>query len=615
MAKLVGTAGHVDHGKTSLIRALTGIDADRLPEERSRGMTIDIGFAYMDLPDVGRVSVVDVPGHEKFISNMLVGAQGIDVALLCVAADAGVMPQTREHVQILELLPVQRLIVALTRSDLVDAETLELAKLDVDELLSKTRFSGAPMVAVSSVTGEGLDDLRAALVAWLREPKPTSKLAWLMPIDRVFSVKGHGVVVTGTLANGSVSVGAEAQIMPGDLRARVRSLHSHEEPMDTAESGRRVAMNLGGVKSEDLMRGMLIGQPGTLFETEMCDAKVQWVEQVKHATRVRVSMGSDEVIGKVYLNDQDPELVQLRFERPTAASLHLPLIIRRYSPPDVLAGGYVTTPLAQKRKRSESVQPINTEADLSSRILEALGAEIGGLDSPTLVRRSGSALEALSPQLDALVKEGKIVGFAGLWFTPQTLSASLDQFTTALAELHSQKPMLPNQPKEWVVKAAGFSWSGKPLDRLLATMHDQGKIVVSGAGVHLPDFRIALNQKQSDLLARVVTCLDAAGVSTPSVTELSALVPAPIQAVEEILRLGIAADLVLRLDENVFYSKAALTTIREGLMARFGTEPFTVADCRDHWQTSRKYVVPLLEYFDGQGFTIRQGDQRVVRNR
>jgi selenocysteine-specific elongation factor len=262
MAKLIGTAGHVDHGKTTLIHALTGIDADRLPEEKRRGMTIDVGFAYLDFPEIGRVSIVDVPGHEKFIHNMLVGAHAIDVALLCVSADAGVMPQTREHFEILRLLPVDQMVVAMTRADLADEDTRSLVQLDIEELLGGTRFEGSPIVSVSAISGEGLDVLRNQLWEALGRTVAAEDGHWYLPIDRVFGVKGHGCVVTGTLSQGTVKVGDQAVIEPGQIEVRVRSLHSHDNALQTSERGKRTAINLGGIKLEDVHRGMVVGAPG-----------------------------------------------------------------------------------------------------------------------------------------------------------------------------------------------------------------------------------------------------------------------------------------------------------------------------------------------------------------
>lgn len=613
MAKLIGTAGHVDHGKTTLIQALSGIDADRLPEEKKRGMTIDIGFAYVDLPKSGRASIVDVPGHEKFLTNMLVGALGIDVALLCVAADAGVMPQTREHLQILELLPVNDLIVALTRSDLVDEETLELATLDVNEFLDSTRFKGAPIIPVSAAAGTGVAELLAALDDVLSRPAVEATGPWYMPIDRVFSVKGHGAVVTGTLAQGKVRPGDSATIQPGNLQARVRTIHSHEESLEFGECGRRIALNLNGVKTEELRRGMLIGKPGAVFETSLFDAVVRTVGDIKHAMRVRVSVGAEEAIGKVFLNDSDKSLVQVRTEEPLACALKQPVIIRRYSPPDVLAGGRITVPHAQPRKKSQEVRSISSELDPKEAILETLAVEPMGLDTAEVCRRVGRSAQELGAVFEDLIKENRTLGFAGLWFVPHQFESSAAKFEAALDKLHSEKPAMGHIPREAVVAAAGLKWGGKPLDRIVTHLVQTGRLAAQGTGIRLSSFEIRLSDKQEAFLSRVIALLDAEEVNVPNVKELAARVPAPTQAIEEILKLGVSAGRIVRIEDTIYYSKSSLKSIADGIRAQFGESGFTAAECRDLWQSSRKYVIPLLEYFDSIGFTVRVGDQRMVK--
>jgi selenocysteine-specific elongation factor len=382
MAKLIGTAGHIDHGKTTLIRALTGIDADRLPEEKARGMTIDIGFAYLDLPEHGRVSIVDVPGHEKFLRNMLVGALGIDVALLCVSADEGVMPQTREHLQILLLLPVQQLVVALTRCDLADADTLALAAEDVNALLEPTRFKGAPIIPVSALQMQGIDALRSELLRALSSRmsgSTDSAEPWYLPIDRAFSVKGHGCVATGTLAQGIVRAGDIAFLEPGHVEVRVRAIHSHGDALEAIEKGRRTALNLSGVRLEDVHRGMALGAPGALFETQVFDAKMHWLETPKHASRVRVSIGSEEAIAKVYVG-ADPEVVQFRCEASMACAMNQPLIVRQYSPPGLMGGGRVVVPQGRIRKKGE-VATVIKASDPMEAVVQAIGDSIQGMST------------------------------------------------------------------------------------------------------------------------------------------------------------------------------------------------------------------------------------------
>lgn len=611
MARLIGTAGHVDHGKTTLVHALTGIDADRFPEEKARGMTIDVGFAYVDLPNLGRVSIVDVPGHEKFIHNMLVGALGIDVALLCVAADEGVMPQTREHVEILRLLQVERMVVALTRADLADADTRALATDEVRELLADA-YADAPIVPVSAHTGEGLDALRDALVAALQGAERVRSGPWYLPIDRAFGVKGHGAVVTGTLAQGKVKVGDRGFLEPGHIEVRVRSIHSHGDQLEVSEQGKRTALNLGGIKLEDVHRGMAIGEPGALFESSCVDAEVRWTVSPKHGLRIRVSIGAEEVIGKVFLSDQDPDVVQLRLESPVAVALHQPLIIRRYSPMELMGGGKVVVPQAKVRKKSEAPQVIQAETD-SDAICKALGTSPDGLMTDELCRLLGKSPQALGDVFETLTSEGAVLGFAGRWMTRPGFEAGRAKLMHALAELHDASPATALQPKDKVVALAGLPWSGKPLDRILATLAQAGDIIVEGTGIRVASFRLRLSEKQRTFLDRVKAALEDAGSNVPAPQEIARSLNVPPQAVEEILRLGVEAREIVRLEEGIFYTEKQIEGFKKLLQAFGG--PFPASRFRDEIGSSRKYVIPLLEHLDATGFTLRQGDNRVVRGK
>ncbi len=614
MARLIGTAGHVDHGKTTLIRALTGIDADRLPEERARGMTIDIGFAYADLPGIGRVSIVDVPGHERFLTNMLVGALGIDVALLVVAADESVMPQTREHFQILELLPVQKMVVALTRCDLANRETRDIARAEIESLLAKTRFADAPLLEVSATTGEGLEALRAALAQALEAPSESGAGPWYLPIDRVFTVKGQGVVVTGTLARGQVQDGERAVLMPAGRVVRIRSVQSHGEAAPSSEKGRRTALNLGGVKLEDVERGMAVGAPGALFSTRVLDCRIRWLVAPKHGLRVRVSVGADEAMGKAFLNDGDPELVQLRLERPIACALGQPLIVRRYSPAELLGGGHVVVPQAKIRRKSEQLVTVEGTGSDEEAILTLLAGNEQGMPTDDIARHLGQTAQSLGEVLESLLKAKKLFGFSGLWYDKAAFVAAAGRFLKALGELHAEQPTQALASRDKVAGRAGLKWTGKPFDRILAALTQSGKLHLSGTGVRLPSFQIALSAKQRAFLDRVVGTLDAAGANPPSSQDLANLVHAPVQAVDEILRLGVEAGAVVRVAEGIYYSPSQLEVLQAQARKLGAKGPFTAAEFRDAVGTSRKYAIPLLEYFDARRVTVRVGDRRMVQS-
>jgi selenocysteine-specific elongation factor len=616
MAKLIGTAGHVDHGKTTLIKALTGIDADRLPEEKKRGMTIDVGFAYLDLPVHGRVSIVDVPGHERFITNMLVGALGIDVALLCVAADEGVKPQTREHLQILELLPVDKLVVALTRADLADAETQELAGLEVSELIAQSRFKEAPILPVSAQTGQGIEELRGLLDLALGEAvkRPNSDGIWYLPIDRVFTVKGHGCVVTGTLARGQIKVGDQAFLEPGHVEVRVRGVQVHEASVPQSEAGQRTGVNLANVKEEDVRRGMSLGAAGALFTTRMIDAKIRWSVPVKHGQRVRVSLGAEEAIGKAFFSEHDQEVVQLRLETQVAAAMDQPLIIRHYSPPELLGGGRVVVPVARARRRKERAVVIEEE-DLPTGILRVVADNPNGVPTDEVCRILGKSPQALGDSFELLAKQGRLRGFAGLWFSEQGFRAGSERYLAGLRQAHERQPNRASVARELGVQASGLTWAGKPLDRIIAALGAEGALQVFGSNVRAKDFTVQLPARQRQLLDRVKAALEAEVVNVPNPHDLSRNLGLPPQAVDEILKLGLQAGELVSLGEGVFYTPDQIERLKELVREAAKGQPFAASAIRDALGTTRKYVIPLLEHFDAIRFTARQGDNRVIQSR
>jgi selenocysteine-specific elongation factor len=613
MAKLIGTAGHVDHGKTTLIKALTGIDADRLPEEKQRGMTIDVGFAFLDLPGHGRVSIVDVPGHERFVTNMLVGALGIDVALLCVSCDEGVKPQTVEHLQILELLPVEQLVVALTRCDLADADTRELAALDVEDLVSASRFASARVVLVSAFTGEGLDELRSALGSALTEAtRPEDMSApWYLPIDRVFTVKGHGCVVTGTLAQGRVRLGEAAVLQPGGVEVRVRGVQTHGETAEASERGKRTALNLSGVKVEDVQRGMAVGAAGAVFESTILDARLRLVEPLKHAQRVRVSLGAEEVIAKAFLSETEPEVVQLRLETPVAVALNQPLIVRRYSPPEVLGGGRVLVPQARPRRRKDAFQSVQAGDDAGA-ILNILGHSKEGVPTEEICRQMGKTPQALGKTFEELLSAGRVQGFAGLWFSEEGWLEAREALLDGLRRAHEAQPTFATLPREKAVQMAGLPWKGKPLDRIVAALDEAGAVHAFGTNLRLPEFQVQLPTRQRQLLDGLREALEAAPVNTPTMMELSKSLGVPPQAVEEILKLGQQAGEVVIFEGGVYYTPKQLESLAERVREIAAGKPFGPSDLRDALGSSRKYIIPLLEHFDSQRITVRVGDKRVM---
>jgi selenocysteine-specific elongation factor len=612
MALLIGTAGHVDHGKTSLIRALTGIDTDRLPEEKARGMTIDIGFAAIDLPGLGKVSIVDVPGHEKFVTNMLVGALGIDVALLCVSADEGVMPQTREHFEILGLLPVNQMVVALTRADLADEDTQALARQDVAELLEGSRFAGSPIIATSVESGSGIAALRTALVKALSDAKAKPTGPWYLPIDRAFTVKGHGLVITGTLAQGTVKVGDRAVLMPGQFEARIRKIHCHDEERQEAHAGQRTALNLGGINKELVHRGMAIGEPGALVESTRIDARVEWMKPPDHGKRVRVSIGAEEAMARAFLNDHDSNLVQLRLETSVACAPGQPLIIRQYSPPVLLGGGSVTVANAVVRRKSEQTIQLG-ETSVSGQIVEIVERSPKGAATEDICRLLGRTPQALGTTFESLVEANKLVGFAGVWYTPNQVHEMANHLVNALSKAHESEPTKAYLNREQVLDLAGIALRGKPLDRFLSFLAGDGRIILNGTMLKSSEFQVRLSGRQEELLTRVENVVESAGWGTPPNRDIARQLGVPTQAVDDIFRLGREAGRLVLLEDGIVYTVRQIGKLKEWTATTFGDRAFAAAEFRDQLGTSRKYAIPLLEHLDSIRFTIRSGDTRIIR--
>jgi selenocysteine-specific elongation factor len=616
MAYLLGTAGHVDHGKTTLLAALTGIDADRLPEEKARGMTIDLGFAWIDLPQVGRVSIVDVPGHERFIKNMLAGASGVDVALLCVASNEGVMPQTREHFQILRLLEARSVIVALTKCDVTTEEEQEIAELDVRDLLAGTPYENAPIQRVSAQTGQGVEELKSLIANTLLSlgDRPMSEKDWFLPIDRVFTVAGHGTVVTGTLARGKLRVGAEAEVLPGNLRARVRSIQVHGQPADEVEAGRRTAINLTGVKKEDLHRGQAVAAPGCLAETQILNVRLTPVAELKHGQRIRLHIGSGEFIGKLFLFDNAPGFGQLRLEEPIACARGQRAVLRRYSPPDLLAGAEVVTPNATKRRKNDraamELLARHEEGDDSERTYAELLRHPSGVETSDVCEALGATAQALGDSFERLLNQGRVKSFAGMWVAAEHLDEVARVVKDALARLHAQHPTRPAIPKSDLLAETKLRWSPKAFDRLIQHLDEMGAVALYAGDVRLPEFRVQLSDKQEKLLERVLCAMEEAGAAAPSVTDLAIALRVPPQAVEEMIRLGLSAGKLVKVDEGLIYSTNTIEQLKQ--KAREIGPRFTAAAFRDATGSSRKYAIPLLEYFDSIRFTRRVGDERVI---
>ena len=615
---VIGTAGHVDHGKSTLVLALTGIDPDRLAEEKAREMTIDLGFAWLTL-DGQEVGVIDVPGHRDFIENMLAGVGGIDLALFVIAADEGIMPQTREHLAILDLLQVPRGVIALTKTDLVDdPEWLELVPLEIADTMQGMALAGAPIVPVSARSGQGLDKLREVLSASLHEIPPPPDLGRpRLPIDRVFTLSGFGTVVTGTLLDGRLRVGDEVEVQPGGLAGRVRGLQTHKTKRDTALPGNRVAVNLSGIDREALGRGQVVAARGVVRPTLRLDAHYRHLPDadapLAHNAEVKLFLGAAEVtararvIGGEHIPPGAEGWLQLALVEPVAAVRGDRFILRRPSPGATLGGGRVLDPRPGRRHRRFRPDVVARFQALDrgapDELLLAALARAGALPAATLLERAGLSADEGPPALDSLVAGGQIrvIGKTLVW--PAHWQELRERAASELTRYHTEAPLRPGMEREELRARLQLS------PPLFAALRDEllamGAVVEAGPLLRLPDHAVRFSSEQEAAVARLRALCAAQGVNSPSVKECKALVGDALYFA--LVDLG-----QLRpLNDEVVYATPVYTDLiarLEGHLRQHGA--ITAADARDLLGTSRKYAIALLEHLDELRLTRRVGDRR-----
>ncbi len=633
---IVGTAGHIDHGKTALVRALTGIDADRLPEEKRRGITIDIGFADLDLGDV-RIGFVDVPGHERFVKNMLSGAHGIDAVALVIAADESVMPQTREHFDICRLLDVRKGLVVITKKDLVDEDLLALVRAEAQELVAGSFLEGAPLVAASSRTGEGIEELRKALrEVGLQVPARSSELVTRLPIDRAFTMRGFGAVVTGTLIAGEIGEGDELELLPAQARVRVRGVQVHGAPVGHAIAGQRTAVNLSGVDAATVERGMVLAPPARLRLTQIIDAHVQVLPGAPRALRsrqrVRVHIGAAEVLARIRVLEEGGEIkpggggfAQFRFESPIVGILRDHFIIRSYSPPQTIAGGLILDPFAVKhrgREASLARAKLSTlmDADRAAQLsifVEKAGRQ--GLRRAELAAHTGWRDEVLDAALQEAQRGGAVVDAEGAFVSRTDFDQLKRLVTEEVAAHHRLEPLSRGLARE-TLRERHFAHAAPEVFRaVLAHLEKEGAVVsekeVVRAHAHAP----SLSDKDAALRERLEKVYRDAGLEAPSVGEALARAGAPASAREhgrKILQLLIDAGVLLRVEGDLFFHRAALEQLarrlREYALRHEPERAIDVGAFKELAGVTRKYAIPLLEYLDRRRITRREGDRRII---
>ncbi len=630
---VIGTAGHVDHGKSTLVKALTGIDPDRLKEEKIRQMTIDLGFAWLTLPNGEEVGIVDVPGHIDFIKNMLAGVGSIDAVLFVVAADEGVMPQTREHLAILDLLGVSHGIVALTKTDLVDEEWLALVEEDVREALRATTLANAPILPVSATTGQGISALLDALADLLaRTPPRPDRGRPRLPIDRVFTVTGFGTVVTGTLLDGCLHVGQEVEILPQGLRARVRGLQTHKRQREMAVPGSRVAVNLSGVEKDQIRRGDVLTLPDLFRATTLVDVQLHVLQDAGHPLRhndqVDFFVGAAEVPARVRVLGQDEippgqtGWAQLALSRPVVTARGDRFIVRWPSPSITVGGGQVINPYPRRkyrRFRQEILDSLRLMASGEpSTIVRAVIARWGPLPVGHIVEQSGLGQEEVLSAVEDLLRSEQVViperdgnVHPDLWvFTVEQWENTLARLRQILQTYHQENPLRLVMPREEVRSrlVGRRPWPQRLFNALVEAAARAGWLIEEEAGLRLSDHRLRFTPQQEEAISRLLDRFRGQPYAPPTFQE----------AVEEVgeevvLALVERGDLV-RVSENILFLRPTFEEMLarvQDFIRREGS--ITVAQARDLFGSSRKYVLPFLEYLDAQHITRRVGDVRVLR--
>jgi len=613
---ILGTAGHIDHGKSSLVKAMTGIDPDRLKEEKERGITIDLGFAELMYEDGLSVGIVDVPGHERLIKNMLAGAGGIDILLMVIAADEGIMPQSREHLHICNLLKIKSGIIAITKSDLVEPDWLELVTGEVREFVKGSFLEDAPIQPLSSTTGQNIDRLKDLIhdLALKCEPKPTGGL-FRLPVDRVFTLKGFGTVVTGTAVSGTVHADEQVEILPSSIRTKVRGLHCHGKPVKRIFAGQRGAINLQGVEKEDLSRGDCVVTAGRFSLTTRIDAFVEILEggiEIKTRSLVHFHVGTSETVARVVIYERDTlgpgetAYCQFRLNEPVVSQAGDRFVIRRFSPLETIGGGEVLDPSPSRRRRRDGVSDLQVfrEGGLAEKIAEKVKkAALTGMTRSQVEGWIRAEVSEIGSALGTLKKEKKVFKVEDVLIHADSFAGFTDELTGLLRDFHEKNPMTRGMPKEEArvkMKAAARTFSGL-IEMADGISSDKDLIFLEG-------FSTAITPEER---AALVGELEGRGFEPPGVPELAAAMKKKDKQVSDMLKVLSSEGAVMRLSDSMYMSHGAYDRMLGLLREHFSVkDDMTVAEFRDMLKTTRKYALPLLEHLDSGGVTLRVGDVR-----
>lgn len=630
---ILGTAGHIDHGKTVLIKALTGIDTDRLAEEKERGISIDLGFAHFRLPSGRLVGVVDVPGHERFVKNMLAGATGIDMVLLVIAADDGVMPQTREHLAIVDLLGVKKGVVAITKSDLADEEWLSLVKEDVKSLLKETSLKNAPIVSVSAKTGTGVKELISELDEVASQITHEEERApFRLPIDRAFILPGAGTIVTGTLWSGQIKAGDKVDIQPVGFSARVRTIQVHNKKTDEALTGQRVALNLAGVSKDELSRGDVVLKPGYLSPTTQFDGSLLLLKDapraLKNRTRVRVHHGTSEVMGRVLLLSTEvlkpaqSDFVQVRLEKPIVLKSQDRFIIRSYSPIQTIGGGEVLDAHPSRHKRFDQ-----TVLDRLAKLFERDPSQLVSLvlveeKRPLSVSEMSIEAELSSSQvekiLENLAEKGEVelikVGDENYYVLTDFLKDFERELLTYLEQQYQVSSLSRGTNKQLVKTKVFKGMEEEVFEGLLGYLAQQGKVTVKGSLVSSPGMEVGAEEVEKELAPKVISLLKESLFTPPDVDELASKLSLSSEEIKELVKMLLEKEEIIRASSQFYFHPNAIMEAEKRIKNYFKeAERLTVSGFRQLIGISRKYALPLLNYFDSIGLTKREKDYRVLK--
>lgn len=630
---VLGTAGHIDHGKTTLIKALTGIDCDRLKEEKERGITIELGFAAMTLPSGISISIVDVPGHEKFVHHMVAGATGVDLVALVIAADEGIMPQTREHLEICDLLRVKKGLVALTKIDLVEKDWLELVKEEIREFLQGTFLENAPIISVSSVTGEGLTEFVREVDRLTQEVEERSPEGiFRLPIDRVFTMKGFGTVVTGTVVSGKVSIGDNLEILPSGLMTKVRGIQIHGKPVEAALAGARAGINLQGLEKSAIARGEVLVHAQTLRTTNTLDAVFNLLpsatKPLKNRSRVRLHVGTMEVLGKILIlgseeiKPGEEAYIRLLLEEPTVALAGDRFVIRSYSPVVTIGGGEILDAFPTRHKR---VSPnLKSEMDILLKSppeekvkLHLWKAGPAGLSFAEMVMRLNLAPGQLKSLIDLLISKGEIQAFDGdrlRYLHPRILTELKEICLNFLREFHLQNPLQPGAAKEELKSKLPPQMDSRLFQHLLSILAGEKKIVIEKELLRLASHTISLKEEEKDLRQKIISLLAKSALQPPTTKEIIAELQVTPNELKPVLQLLAREGILVKVKDDLYFHRAAVAEL-ETRVINFLKEQKEIspAQFKEMTQVSRKYAIPLMEYLDAQKITLRVGDKRVLR--